>query len=691
MRKTMLMYEKLFVFCLLVLVHVPVSNAQATDYFDIIDQYIADIFEQYAEESEKEPDFDTFYEELSALSQQPLDLNQAEREDFGKMIFLSDLQIENILYYRYKVGMLLTIYELMLVEGLDMTDIRRMLPFVCLSENIDKKWGRINFKEALKYGKNEILTRFDFIPEQKAGYIKNEQDSSAYLGNPLYHHLKYRFHHRDKLCVNVTAEQDAGEQFWGKHHKGYDFLSGSFQLKDHGCLRNLIVGDYQVSFGQGLVIRQTFNLGKSAMATKICNTNQGFTRYGSTNEYNFMRGLACSWRFGKTQLHLFYSNKLEDGNVQDDRLTGFYTSGYHRTALECMKRDVVHQQVLGGNFTFQGASFQVGMSGLALNLNKKLDPRPYPYNLYYFRGDRQFAAGIHYRFRWHQFNVFGEAAGVSEFKYPAVLTGVTCTPVSRVNFALLHRYFPPEYNAFYSSTFAASSGAGNEQGFYLGVEVLPVKHWKLAFYADAYNFPWLRYGIDFPSKGNDYFLQLNYMPQQHLSILMRLKHKQTQVNPSGSKAVIPILVNQQKSSLRVQLVYEAGNVKFKNQADANLSKKGLSTSTYGIAMLQEISVKFKKTPLHFDVSLLFFDAKNHENRLYMYERDILYAFSTPSFSGVGCKYYVNLRYDLTPKFSCWLKIAQTHYADDREKIGNSHEAILGDRKTEIKCLIRLKF
>ena len=83
------------------------------------------------------------------------------------------------------------------------------------------------------------------------------------------------------------------------------------------------------------------------------------------------------------------------------------------------------------------AWFQVGMSGLAVSLDKKLDPRPYPYNLYYFRGNRQFAAGIHYRFRWHQFNVFGETAGVSDFKYPAVLTGVTCTPVSRVKFALL--------------------------------------------------------------------------------------------------------------------------------------------------------------------------------------------------------------------------------------------------------------
>lgn len=681
--------NKLFVLCWLLSVFVLPFSAQTMDTFDDMDQYIIDIFEQYAEESGEELNFDFFYEELSMLSQHPLDLNQVEREDLGKMIFLSDLQIENILYYRYKVGKFLTIYELLLVEGLDMTDIRRMLPFVFLSEGNNNHKESINIKKVLKYGKNEVLARFDFIPEQKAGYIKNEQDSAVYLGNPLYHHLKYRFHYRDKLYVNLTAEQDAGEQFWGKHHKGYDFLSCSVQLKDYGCLRNLIVGDYQVGFGQGLVIRQTFNLGKSSMATKICDTNQVFKRYGSTNEYNFMRGLACSWQFGKIHLHVFYSNKLQDGNLQDEFLTGFYTTGYHRTALENTKRNVVHQQVAGSNLTYNGSWFQLGLSTVGLKLDKQLNPKLYPYNLYYFRGDRQFVAGIHYRFRWHQFNIFGEAAGVTSSKYPAILTAVTCAPVSRVNFALLHRFFPAEYNAFYASAFAASSRTSNEQGFYLGVEVLPFKRWKLAFYADAYQFPWLRYGVDFPSKGNDYLLQLNYTPKRNLSVLMRAKYKQSQVNQTGSKEVVPELAEQHKFALRTQFVYEVGRVKFKNQIDGSFNKKG--ASTYGLAMLQEMSVKFEKIPLHLDISYLFFDAENYDNRLYMYEKDVLYAFSMPAFSGVGCKYYINLRYDFTSKLSCWFKVAQICYADDREKTGSGHEAILGDRKTEMKLLVRLKF
>ena len=374
-------------------------KAQQTEMFGSIDQFIADVFEQYAEESDAEIDFDVFYEELMFLSQRPIDLNHAERDDIEKMMFLSDIQVENILYYRYKVGAFITIYELLLVEGLDMTDIRRMLPFVTISKGKVTE-EKIDLKKALKYGKNQILTRFDVIPEQKRGYLKDESDSSVYVGNKLYHHLKYRFHYRDRLLVNFTAEKDAGEQFWGKIHKGYDFVSASVQIKNIGMIKNLIVGDYQAGFGQGLVIKQAFSTGKSSMTTKVCDLSSGFKRYGSTNEYNFLRGAAISLQHQNINLHVFYSGRRIDGNVQDDVFTGFYKTGYHRTISEIETRNTVKQLVTGANFVYSGLWFQIGFSSLLMKLDKELVPKSYPYNLFYFRGDNQWVSGMHYRFRF---------------------------------------------------------------------------------------------------------------------------------------------------------------------------------------------------------------------------------------------------------------------------------------------------
>lgn len=674
-----------FLLCIFLIV-----NAQSEVPASEIEQFIADVYEQYTEESETEPDFNVFYEELISLNRHPLDLNRVEKEELAKMMFLSDIQIENILYYRYKAKFFFSIYELMLVESLDMTDIRRMLPFVSLTDSKEKN-EKIDFIKYIKYGKNEVLTRFNFVPELKAGYRqRNTGDSSGYQGNRIYNHLKYRFHYKDKLLLNITTEKDAGEQFFGKLKKGYDFISASIQLKNHRFIKNLIVGDYQAGFGQGLVISQAFNCGKSAMTTSVCDFNSGFKRYGSTNEFNFCRGMAFSLQHQQISMHVFLSGRRLDGNVQQEGFSGFYQTGYHRTMDEISKRNKVKQNLAGLNLTFNGIWYQIGVSSLIMKLDKKLIPNLYPYNLFYFRGDKQWVSGIHYRFRLHRFNFFGEVA-LSDLKHPALLCGFNFSPVSRVSLALLYRYYAPEYDALFASAFSEKSGVNNEKGVYIGAEILPAKNWKVAFYTDSYQFPWLRYGVDSPSKGMDYLFQLTFTPFRRLTLLCRTKYEQQFANRSGSTQITTVVARKDKIAFRLQSVYETGMLKFKQQIDANIVNKEYFVTTYGIAALQEVSVQFRRLPLKIDFSYLFFDTQLYDNRIYLYEKNILYAFSVPAFSGAGSRYYVNFRYDINNTLSCWLRYAGLLYMDGRETIGSGKELIAGNRKSEINCLIRLKF
>lgn len=51
-------------------------------------------------------------EELQELAEHPLNLNTATREQLEQLPFLSDQLIENILYYLYKYGAMLSINEL---------------------------------------------------------------------------------------------------------------------------------------------------------------------------------------------------------------------------------------------------------------------------------------------------------------------------------------------------------------------------------------------------------------------------------------------------------------------------------------------------------------------------------------------------------------------------------------------------
>ncbi|GAB1416404.1 helix-hairpin-helix domain-containing protein [Paludibacter sp.] len=653
-----------------------------------IENLISAIFEQYSYETETEIDVDSNYETLMNLYHNPIDLNVAERENLEDLFFLSQTQIENILFYRYKTGEFHTIYELLLVDGIDMTDIRRLLPFVIISRKKSNN-NKANIKSILKYGKNEIYTLNEMTCEDKEGY-KNVKDNSGYVGGKLHQILKYRFSSKDNYFFNITAEKDAGEQFWGKYNRGYDFVSSSFQIKTNGFLRNLILGDYQVNFGQGLTISHAFKSMKSSNVTNIIEHKTVFKRYSSTNEYNFFRGCATSLKFDKFNLNLFYSNKQIDANLNDDVVVGFYQTGYHRTVKEIAKIGIVNQQVIGLNLIFAGSFYRIGINGVGVMLDKPVVLKSYPYNLFYFRGNNQWSSSVNYQLKFMNFNVAGETA-ILDNKSCASLTSATFSPSGRVNIAILMRYYSPEYNSLFASAFAETSNTSNESGVYMGVEVFPAKKWKFAIYADTYRFPWLRYGINFPSYGNEIALFGNYNHSRNLEMNFKVKFEQSEVGVSSKTDIIQQKMNINKLTLRSQMNYSVGIFKFKQQIDANLLHYSNEEYSYGISAFQEISASFNKIPLKMNFRYTFFDVQNYDNRIYNYERDVLYVFSVPMLYGLGSRYYANLSYEVTSKLSVWLKISQTMYADYREFIGSGNETIIGNRKTDIRMTIRQKF
>jgi len=171
----------------------------------------------------------------------------------------------------------------------------------------------------------------------------------------------------------------------------------------------------------------------------------------------------------------------------------------------------------------------------------------------------------------------------------------------------------------------------------------------------------------------------------------RFRFEEKQSNLSNTGAIMPVVVPVQKASLRYNLTYVVGNFSFKNLLESNLSRRATAGWTYGAIASQDISIDFPTIPLKLTVRYQFFDAVNYENRFYLYERDVLYAFSIPMYYGKGSRYYLNLKYYLNKHLSCWFKIAQTVYANDRETIGSGNETISGNRKTDMRLLLKWEF
>ena len=279
-------------------------------------------------------------EELSNRLQEPVNLNSATREQLEQFPFLSDIQIEHLLAYIYIHGQMETIYELQLVEELDRQTIQYLLPFVCIKAINNEpafRWKTM-LKDAGRYGKNEVLTRLDIPFYKRKGY------EHTYLGPSVYNSVKYTFRYRDQLYAGGVAEKDAGEPFAALHNSyGYDYYSFYLLLQNCGRLKSLAVGNYRLSFGQGLVMSTDYLMGKTIYASSFNNRSTGIKRHSSTDEYNYFRGVATTVALTKRlSVSAFYSHRNMDGVVTDGEITSVYKTGLHRSRKEADKKELAH-------------------------------------------------------------------------------------------------------------------------------------------------------------------------------------------------------------------------------------------------------------------------------------------------------------------------------------------------------------
>ena len=662
-----------------------------------VDRVIEQIYDFLMEDIDDEAaiDYGDLYDDLTAIYESPINLNTATPEELAKVRFLSDIQIENLMYYIYKVGRMQTIYELQLVDGFDPFTIRLLLPFVRVATQHDETtW---NLRDVMRHSKHELTARFDGTFETRQGYTDAtpetlaENPNARYTGDPFYTSLKYRLRSSDKLELGLTMEKDAGEQWFGNYNKKlFDSYSGFIQMNKLWKFATIVVGDYRANFGQGLVVQQDMNMGKTAMTTNVTTRTRGLKRHSSTDEYNFLRGVGATARFSGCDITAFYSFRMMDADTAEGAFASFKKDGYHRTPAEYAKQRNVAMHVLGGNVTYRHKFFRIGATVVQTWLNPPLDYEPKPYQEFYFRGNRQFAASIDYLFAWRGFNLFGETA-VEGNGAIATLNGLTFAPASTINFVLMHRYYGKNYDVLFANAFGENN-TRNENGFYIGTEIKPARRWKLSAYADLYNTPWVTYTMPKPTQGYATLLQADFMPNRKLSMYARLRYryKECKLADNAGEATTHLDENR-KIALRYNLVYTALGLDLKSTIEWNWIQTADEMPTQGFLIAQDAAYTFRTIDLTLSARYAYFDAKNYENRFSLYERDVPSAGFAPSMYGTGSRWYLNIDYDIVRGLKLMLRIAQTYYTDGRTQIGSGLNQIDACHKTDFRLFVQYKF
>ncbi len=669
-------------------------------------QLIEDLIEEIATAAEDEElDYTTLFDDLYHFYQDPINLNETTTEELEKLPFLNRIQIFNLLAYRDNSGRFLSVYELQLINGWDEVTIRRILPFVTVRQVGEKM--PYSLKKAIKYGRHQLFLRSQWITEQQKGYrgisdsALAKKPNSRYLGNKYKFYTRYKFQYKKHLMWGFTAEKDPGEEFFsGEQKNGFDFYSAHLQINDLGPLKKLIVGDYQVQFGQGLTFFSGMTTGKSSYVLNVKKKAQGLRKYSSVDENKFMRGVGSTVQLGNFDISAFYSKKKIDANIAEfdtldneiREVTSFQTTGYHRTPNEMADKDAIDETVYGAHLGFHQEKYKIGLTITNYQFGSELKKELKPYNQFDFQGDQNTNIGLDYQFTLKHINFFGEAA-MSENGGKAIINGALVPLSPQVSLAALHRHYQRDFQAYYSGAFAESSRAQNENGIYIGTEILPYKGWKVSAYFDHYTFPWLRYRLNAPVHGQDYFVQVDYNPSRNVSMYVKYKNENKPENSGTEESDLTrkLIKKLNKSNFRFHISYKiTSELTLKNRFEyARYKKEGKNTEE-GYMIYQDIGYKPEKLPLTLNFRYAIFNTDSYNPRIYAYENDILYGFSIPAYYYRGTRTYLTLKYTIADGIDMWLRYARTHFSNV-ETISSSLAEIDGKNKSEVKIQFRFKF
>lgn len=660
------------------------------------ERIIAALMEKLVENAESTLDYTDLEDQLEYYITHKIDLNNASREQLQRLFFLGENQISAIINHRTRFGDFLTLYELQSIAALDEITIYYLTYFVTTDDN----WqgNQATFKEMVKQGKHEISALYDTEFQQRSGYNvqRRQEGRTYYFGNQNREVLRYRFSYGNRLAFGYTGEKDMGEQFAaGAQRYGFDFNSLHFSYRPRkGIIKNVVAGDYQASFGQGLTLGSGMASRKSAFVLNVRRNFIPLRPYRSLNENEFLRGGAIALQKQNMHLLLFGSARHISTSLQTDSLeeanefSSISTAGLHRTETEVAKRNNVFQQVYGSYAKYQLKNGHIGFTHVESYYNKRFDSGNKPYQFYDFSGQRMNSSGIDYSLQWHNAGISGELSRSDNHAY-AFVSALVLSLDANLDVAVLYRNYAKNYRTVFSNAFGEYTDNRNEQGIYTATTWRLSRKWVLNTYLDLYQSKWLRYLTDGTSAGTDFLTELQYNPGKSTQFYFRYRQESASKNQPGNLTVTDYLSDQVKTIYRLNAQYKAGtHLAAKSRIEISRYSDDLSKKQTGVLIFQDLVWSTPKRIFTFTLRAAYFTVDDYSARLYASENDVPYQYAVPLYQNSGTRYYLVTRCRISRKLEMWLKLSETVYSNV-QTIGSGLEEINGNRLSEMRVMLKM--
>lgn len=448
---------------------------------------------------------------------------------------LDSLEMQQLNLFFLGGGEVLNWYQLQgLLSQTALSKIFEIIPYLLLPVN---KFSTTltSFDPATIQFKAEFRTILpNFRMEQQ--HWKAIQDTN-HLGPPVSLDFRAQLN-ISNWRFGCHLSKDAGEPIWQKGiSRGFDFSSAYAFWKNPTkgpVLQKLLIGSYQMQWGQGLQLWSSRAMGKSIDLLQMVRTPQGLQPYQGNDEQRFLQGAALQLQKKAYAIILFGSFKYTDAKKIKDTtqldLNFSYSTGYHRTAFEIERRQLLQEQIFGLALCKRSAIFQSGMM-LLYNQSRARSSIPDSLmSILQLSPVQLFSAGYNVQASWRQFYFYGE--GVLSLN-----SKMNLWPNSAVNLALIYlvdpklelglhyRFYAPNYRALYANPIGNSSLGMNERGLIVHVKCQLKRHTVFKLASEWCPPPFLIIGSVFPITRQETRLQFEHQSSRKNSIHLQVAQR----------------------------------------------------------------------------------------------------------------------------------------------------------------------
>jgi hypothetical protein len=612
-----------------------------------------DNLDNYLNNSSDEQNQLSTIEEWEFYKQHPVSINTITYDELTKIPFVSSNLAIKILLLRDTIQVT-SFDQLLSIKEINKKFLQHLTQFITL-ESVHA--SAFSFSSLLPQ-RLEFRTRVEQKLQDQFGY-----QNGNYEGNnkTIYQRLLIQTSNTE---IGGIFEKDAGENI------SHGFAGGYVSINDISFIKKIIVGNYSLSFGEGLSASRNMSTIKGIdVIGQIKRSGEMIRPTVSSDEFRYFQGTAGTIHFENVNLSLFYSQRNLPATIDSDGIvTSFYTVGLFRTIAEQKKSNSVTEKYYGGAMIYSFNESNIfGLNVSTVEYNKYLKS-----TLYEFEGNnKRLVMSLWNSFNFRSLSLFSEIATNDGCRFSKIF-GSSYMIMDNISISLLHRAYSQAYINPFAHPFSERENISDgETGTYCGLQLRPSQNVLFSAYVDKFVLPSEN---QFDIIGNEFFIYSKISLSKRFDLMFHLRSK--------SKQQPLILTNndeRRQNNYRITYSFKISNsLSYTQRFEiVNVCYLPSDSVEQGFLTFAELSYRNSRSPLFIKIRFNIYETDSYDSRIYQFESDVQGNYSNPPLFGKGIRWYIVVGYEIIEKLLFSFKYSET-FRPEVDVIGSGDDTLIGN-------------